>query len=134
MTEDLEPDSEIAFERSDNYQWRGTKLNFSRRHYYAALAIANAARMSPEEQVLLAFWVSTHTEDEIRDLRGRWRSDPESVHNDIEDVPDRFDITPNSEEMIEVAAVVEDMWQDVSASKDTPDLEDEEGEATGPGK
>tara|TARA_Y100000356_G_scaffold130155_1_gene132082 strand:+ start:1138 stop:1557 length:420 start_codon:yes stop_codon:yes gene_type:complete len=136
LTDSFEPDAEIAFERSGNYEWRGQPLHFSRRHYYAALAIANESSISAEEQVLLAFWIATHDEEEIKSLRSRWRIDKESVFDEFEDVPDRFDLAPGSEEMVQVAGIVESMWQDVAASKDValPPEENEKGEYTGPGK
>ena len=110
--------AEEAFEDSPQYEFKGTPLYFSYRHYYALLAIMAEAEMCAEEQILLIFWVATHTPEEAKQLRQNWRKDKDQVFDDFEIVPEKYNLKPGSNDLIEVASVANKIWNDVENSKD----------------
>ena len=110
--------SEEAFEDSPQYEFKGIPLYFSYRHYYALLAIMAEAEMCAEEQILLIFWVATHTPEEIKKLRQTWRKDKDQVFDDFEIVPEKFNLKPGSNDLIECASIANKIWNDVESSKD----------------
>ena len=129
---EIDPDE--AFEDSGGYEFRGKPLYFSRRHYFALMSMAAGVTMAKEEQVLLAFFISTHDPDAIKRLRSTFRRNPEAVWERFEDVPDDFGIHPNSDDLIEIAETVESMLKDIEASSDhAEDIENDE-EDSQPGK
>jgi hypothetical protein len=110
--------AEEAFEDSSQYEFDGIPLYFSYRHYYALLAIMKEAEMSAEEQVLLIFWVATHSSEGIKELRRKWRNDNDLVFEEFEDAPEKFNLIPGSSKMLDLASMVHKMWDDVEKSKD----------------
>ncbi len=129
-----EIDPEDAFEESGSYQFQGRPLYFSRRHYFALMSIATGVTMSKEEQVLLAFFVATHDPDEIKELRSTFRRNPDAVWDRFEDVPDDYNLHPNSAALIEIAETVEMMLRDIEASTDQAEDTESEEEDSQPGK
>ena len=115
---DSDEQSEDAFEDSAQYEFKGRELWFSYRHYYALTSISSNAKMSAEEQVLLVFWSATHSPDEIKQLRADWRSDEADVFQRFEDVPENFNLAPGSQNMLDLALVVEKIWKDIDQSRD----------------
>tara|TARA_R100000808_G_scaffold260_2_gene1556 strand:+ start:3774 stop:4181 length:408 start_codon:yes stop_codon:yes gene_type:complete len=110
--------AEDAFEDSAQYEFDGIPLYFSYRHYYALLAIMKEAEMSAEEQVLLIFWVATHSGDKVKELRKKWRNDKDLVFEEFENAPEKFNLSPGSPKMIDIASIAHKMWEDVEKSKD----------------
>ena len=129
---EIDPDD--AFEESGAYEFRGKPLYFSRRHYFALMSMATGVTMAKEEQVLLAFFISTHDPDAIKSLRSTFRRTPEAVWERFEDVPDDFGIHPNSDDLIEIAETVESMLKDIEASSDHAEDDEADEEDTQPGK
>jgi|TARA_Y100001973_G_scaffold81846_1_gene120760 hypothetical protein len=129
-----EIDPEDAFEESGSYQFQGRPLYFSRRHYFALMSIATGVTMSKEEQVLLAFFVATHDPDDIKELRSTFRRNPDAVWDRFEDVPDDYNLHPNSASLIEIAETVEMMLRDIEASTDQAEDTESEEEDSQPGK
>ena len=129
-----EIDPEDAFEESGSYQFQGRPLYFSRRHYFALMSIATGVTMSKEEQVLLAFFVATHDPDDIKELRSTFRRNPDAVWDRFEDVPDDYNLHPNSAALIEIAETVEMMLRDIEASTDQAEDTESEEEDSQPGK
>jgi len=115
---DNEEYSEDAFEESAQYEFNGQKLWFSYRHYFALTAISSKAEMSAEEQVLLVFWIATHSPEEIKQLRADWRRDQDDIFDRFEDVPEQFNLAPGSQDMLNLAEVVNKMWNDIDHSRD----------------
>jgi len=87
------------------------------------------AEMSAEEQVLLIFWVATHSSEGIKDLRKKWRNDKDLVFEEFEDAPEKFNLIPNSSKMVKIAEIAFKMWGDVENSKD--DLKESKSESKG---
>lgn len=119
MSDNYQELAEDALEDSSTYEYKGQPLYFSYRHYYAMLAILKEAEMSSEEQILLIFWISTHNPNEISQLRKKWRKNKELVFDEFEQVPETFNLTPGSVEMIEIAEISSKLWQDIENSADT---------------
>ena len=115
---DFQDEAEEAFEDSGQYEFKGRPLWFGYRHYYAMTAINMESRMSAEEQVLLVFWIATHNQEEIKQLRTDWRKDPDEVFERFEGVPENFGLAPGSQDMLDLALVVEKIWKDIEASRD----------------
>jgi len=90
--------------------------------------------MAKEEQVLLAFFISTHDPEDIKQLRSTFRRTPEAVWDRFEDVPDDFGIHPNSSDLVEIAETVEAMMSDIEASSDHAEDGEADEEDTQPGK
>ena len=90
--------------------------------------------MAKEEQVLLAFFISTHDPDAIKGLRSTFRRNPEAVWERFEDVPDDFGIHPNSGDLVEIAETVEAMMSDIEASSDHAEDSENDEEDSQPGK
>ena len=116
--DDLAELSEDAFEDSGTYEFKGRPLWFGYRHYYALTAISSQASMSAEEQVLLVFWIATHSPDGIKQLRADWRKEPDHVFERFEDVPEDYGLAPGSQDMLDLALVVEKIWSDIDNSPD----------------
>jgi len=129
-----EIDPEDAFEESGSYQFQGRPLYFSRRHYFALTSMATGVTMSKEEQVLLAFFVATHDPDAIKSLRSTFRRNPDAVWDRFEDVPDNFNLHPNSPAIIELAQLIEEMMTAIEESSDYAEDSEKEEEDSQPGK
>lgn len=129
---EIDPDE--AFEESGSYEFRGKPLYFSRRHYFALMSMATGVTMAKEEQVLLAFFIATQDPDAIKQLRSDFRRNPDAVWERFEDVPDDFEIHPNSDALVEIAETVETMLKDIEASSDFAEDSEADEEDSQPGK
>jgi hypothetical protein len=118
MTDNFEDLADEAFEDSAQYEYNGTPLYFSYRHYYALLAIMAESEMSAEEQVLLIFWIATHDGEKIKELRRNWRKDKDFVFDEFEAMPEIYELRPGSNELLEIADIAGKIWSDVENSKD----------------
>ena len=96
--------------------------------------MATGVTMAKEEQVLLAFFISTHDPDAIKQLRSTFRRNPEDVWDRFEAVPDDFEIHPNSDDLVEIAVTVEGMLKDIEASSDFVEDSENDEEDSQPGK
>ena len=68
--------------------------------------------------MLLVFWIATHDAEGIKRLRAEWRRDQEEVFTRFEDAPEDFGIAPGSQDMLDLAVIVNKIWQDVESSRD----------------
>ena len=110
--------AEEAFEDSPEYEFKGIPLYFSYRHYYAMLAMMKDSEMSYEEQVLLVFWIATHTPENIKNLRKKWRKNKELVFEEFEQMPEIYNLTPGSQDTLDIAEIASKIWSDIENSAD----------------
>ena len=127
-------DADEAFEMAEPPEVAGVQLYFANRHYFLFLAIREVGRMSMAEAVNAAFWVGTHDPIAIKSARRRWRNDPDGVFDDIEDVPDRYGLTPGSSAYLDAAEAIGEMIQAIEGSADEIDKEGDDDGDGAPGK
>ena len=129
---ELDPDE--AFEDSGAYELNGTPLYFGLRHYYAVMTIGSMASISDIERVFLVLWVATHDETEVKGIRKTWRNNPDAIYSAIEEVPFKYNVH-GDKAVKQISELVNKMWDDIEASRDQID-EDEEKNSSGgsPGK
>ncbi len=123
-----------AFDYPETAEALGVPLYFSPNHFHFAAAIIKEGRMAFEEQTLAAFWVASLDPGELTKARRQWRRDPDAIFEQVEQVSERYNITPGGAAALEVAEVVAGLWQSVDDSREEPDADGEGDDDGAPGK
>lgn len=117
MTEE-EAAAELAWERSDGYEWCGQRLTWSKRHRWFVLTVARYAMQASELDALLAMWVAQMDTKALKEAQASWRRDPDALLEAFYEWSDAYD--ENSAETGEAIEVFAQMWEDVEASTNKP--------------
>jgi|TARA_R100001082_G_scaffold35274_1_gene18327 hypothetical protein len=131
---ELDPDD--AFEDSDMMTWQGKPLFWSFRHWYLFLPmIKSGGEMCESEQITLALWIATHDEQQIKELRSKYRRNMDEVFADFEEAPEKLGVEPGSTALAEAGEIVTHLIESVTASQEQLEESDDDEEDTGsPGK
>jgi len=131
---ELDPDD--AFEDSDSMEWKGKPLFWSFRHWYLFLPmIKSSGEMCESEQITLALWIATHDEQQIKELRSKYRRNQDEVFGDFEEAPEKLGVEPGSTALAEAGEIVTHLIESVTASQESlADDDDDEEDSGSPGK
>lgn len=131
---ELDPDD--AFEDSDIMTWQGRQLFWSFRHWYLFLPMIKAGgEMCESEQITLALWIATHDEQQIKELRSKYRKNADAVFSDFEEAPEQLGVEPGSIALGEAGEIVTHLIESVTASQETlADDDNDDDDNTSPGK
>ena len=127
----IDPDD--AFEESASYEWKGQPLYFGLRHYYAVMSIGSMANISDIERIFLVLWIASHNEIEIKKIRKLWRTDQDKIYDAIEEVPFTFDVH-TEKDTAQLTKLINTIWDDIEASRDKIDTEEEKKNDAAPEK
>ena len=127
----INPDD--AFEDSASYEWKGRPLYFGLRHYYAVMSIGSMANISDIERIFLVLWIASHDEIEIKKIRKLWRTDQDKIYDAIEEVPFTFDVH-TEKDTAQLTKLINSIWDDIEASRDQIDTEEEKQNHAAPEK